>query len=572
MSEPPSGKGRSSRRSRWGVRAHRGEESIARRVGDARGIRFDTAGRFARRIVASRVLWPLGLLLWLSVVLFGLSVASRITSRRDLTIPEGSIVYSIESVSRGAPLYRDYRRAPYATSPYPPLYYLASATPLVCGLAGTGIEAAYRSGRAVTLVSALASLVMVALLARQTRASPTWAVGAGCLAITCPWIVPWGFTCRPDFPALALSLAGLLVFLRNPTAPGALAAVGWFLMAVMTKHSSVSAPMAIILGTLMVRAWRPAVTLLVSLVVGTVLTTLVVDWATSGLFLFNIMGANVTRPIWIQMAWHLSAFYLFFPGVLVLLGAMGIAPCLRHAGLPGRILVLYSLLSLGLAVTSSLKLGADRNYYLEPLFAAAVLSGRGMIRFEALGRRWRRSRAALLTVIAVASAPAIARTPELRLDLIDGTTDSERIFRHLAPIKGDVLFGDSGLAVRSGRPVLLLDIFNVSYLSDAGKLDMSLLLDRLERRQIAAVVLDDRTPFRQSSWGLLWWPRPLAEAIDRNYLFRGMVDTHFLYVPRTPDDETRIKNGSPLLDRGSDQTIVDRAGIPALEPGVKRTQ
>src|SRR5579875_658836 len=269
---------------RRGAAGCAGADGGPRRVGTVRGV--------LGLLLASRVLWPLALMTWLAILQFTAAVVCNIRSRRDLTVPEGSIVYSIREVAAGRPLYRDFRRPPYATTPYPPLYYLAAAAPLAPLRGGTGIETVYLSGRLVTLLSTLVCLGLATDLARRAGAG-RWSAAAPLLAATSPCLIPWGFTCRPDFPALALTLAGIRCFLGRRTAAGAAAAAAWFLAALLTKQSFVAAPLAMTIGALADRSWARAGVLLVCMALGGMVLFTACDRVTGDVFYLNVVGANV---------------------------------------------------------------------------------------------------------------------------------------------------------------------------------------------------------------------------------------------------------------------------------------
>jgi hypothetical protein len=203
-------------------------------------------------------------------------------------------------------------------------------------------------------------------------------------------------------------------------------------------------------------------------------------------------------------------------------------------------LALYAGIALGLALAASTKPGAAGNYFIEPTFAAAVFAGRGLAYFAGLVRT-RRSWRPLVAVLSLVlvyppldtfrNSPLIKRVWSSSPNPAHLDVPAAHVFRRLEEVRGDVLFGDAGLAVRSGRPVLLLDQFNCSYLADAGCLDLSELVGRLRRREIAAVLLEHPEPFHRTGSGYLWCPREIAQAVSSRYRFEGMIYGQYLYVP-----------------------------------------
>ena len=499
-------------------------------------IRSSSGFRLYRRVRSERAFWPLAVVVTLAVLYCCLVAAVAMPSSRDTTIPEGSVVYSIKACAEGGDLYRDYGQPPYATTPYTPLYYLLAALPVrQCGASDT-VQASYWSGRILTVLCCVLSLLLVARLAQLGGAPRSWALGAALLVITGRCLVPFGFSCRPDFLALVLTLLGLFAFLVRPTVTGTLLASACFVAAFFAKQSFVAGFLAVFLGCLLYRSWKLAGILLFGQLAGILGLSVALNVWTHGRYYANVVEANIAPPLWDQPPSLFGEYYLVNGGLILLFGMASLTRARRRWRFRKRVLTLFAGISLCLAVIACSKLGGFLNYFIEPLFAAAILAGSGLARVAALVRRRpsRRPHFILLTLVLslgvlVGFVPSFSETRTLAVP-------AQPIFRRLAAVRGDILFGDAGLAMRSGRPVLLLDKFNCSYLADAGRLDPAELVGRLRRHEIAAVLLMHPSPFEMNG-EQPWWPRGVAQAIAAHYRLEEQIEDQYLFVPAATGDD-----------------------------------
>ena len=123
---------------------------------------------------------------------------------------------------------------------------------------------------------------------------------------------------------------------------------------------------------------------------------------------------------------------------------------------------------------------------------------------------------------------------------------------------GLVLIGDASLAVKSGKPVLLLDKFNASYLCDAGKIDVSAVTDLLCRREITAI---GTTWLDTELMGQPWWPRPIRDAIFEHYEEVQGMEGYWVFLPAGPGTPARRSSRTkrnPSDDRSP--TATQRSG------------
>ena len=263
-------------------------------------------------------LWPfLPLIFGLgaSAVVCGALFARNLVAQGDTTCPEGAVVYAVRGLTEPHGLYRDYREVPYATTPYPPLYYLCSAA--LAAVLGGDIDATYLAGRWVALTATLASAALVFLIVRQATGSAgaAW-VGMGTTA-TISFLHPWDATCRPDTLALAFALLGVFQ-IRREHRSGQWFATMAFLGSMLAKHSFVAAPAAAVLWLVVQGRTTRAVSLAAGLTVGFLVAGGICQWLSGGWFWFNVFGANVAPLVFLQPL-EFTAF--FFSGGVGTAGA-----------------------------------------------------------------------------------------------------------------------------------------------------------------------------------------------------------------------------------------------------------
>jgi len=504
---------------------------------------------FFNRFLRRPYLWLLGAIFLLSFIehcLLNFLVGSIVLF--DTTVPEGSIVYSVQAIGEGA-LYRDYQAPPHATTPYTPIYYyltfiLSKIIPV------DGIDSIYYAGRLISYLSLLGSAALVGRLARHTGTSRSWSWGAFFVALTVRWLLVWSCTCRPDLLGICFSIAGVACYVCAQANVGKFSAMLLFLLAIFTKQSLISAPGAVALTLVLQKKWADLVRLVAIVGGGVCASVFALNFFTGGLFYQNIVVGNLAPVIFDQPGIFLWSFCcgaivpIFFGG----LGLLALRS--SEGGAKTTILQLYVVTSLAWALITSLKAGANLNYFVEPAFAIAMFSGLGLQTLYLQMRRKETIRVLGFAVLLLLFEFSRSRTWWIWFTdrpFMVSRSPVALINKELEQYPGDILFDDSGLAVHSGRNVLLLDNFNASYLADAGKINFEELVGRLERQEISAVVT--RRSIYDHIHYQLWWPRSVAFAINDRYSFAGQIGHHFrLYLPNDwPRKISTAKDGQEIV-------------------------
>ena len=468
-------------------------------------------------------------------------IAAGWPMRADTTIPEGSIIYSVQQLLGEGSLYRDFNRPPYATTAYTPLLYLLTASVAwLFGGSHPDVETLYRCGRTVVLFAAGGALWCVWWLSRF--------VGPGRLRWLAPlsvaWfgqLYPWVCTTRPDALAVALSLAAVCIVARDNSVSWRSVTVAAFVsaMAMVAKQSSLAAPVAITLYLL----WSSRMALAVAFAVtfGS-LTALAfglfqVIWPH---FWANVFGANVA-PTMLARSAILTAWYGYHAWPLLGLGVVGWVCAFRSSQPRVRLLQLHAMLALAAGVAMSVKAGAALNYFLEATFALAVFAPRG----PAAAERWSLPFAGLKWAFVLATGFFVLFRTLDRWLYPPPVVSTQEVLTKAEAYGRPALFQDSGLAIRFGTPILLLDSFNASYLADRGVLNIEPLARELHEQSVAVVVLSQESPYA-SVWEVSWLPTPVAREIAAHYELADYVEpSGWFYLPSEPRDR-----GVPCHFRG----------------------
>jgi hypothetical protein len=277
---------------------------------------------------------------------------------------------------------------------YPPIFHLCAA-----GVARvTGIDELY-AGRLVSLASAVACAMLIARLTAYALAGENRKVvfGAATIAglafLTLPVVDEWALLMRIDLLACALSLAGMVLAIHAPRSIGACVAAGlMFTMALYTRQTSLPAPAGAFLVLLAVRPARAWLMAAVSVGSGLALLA-VLEAATQGGFLLNIVSYNINRIIWD----HASAFgAVLLANVAVIgIGTFGLLDSVRRSGVRhwrdlrawlatdlknvAVSVVVATLACKTLMLPAILKSGASDNYLIDWFSELAIFFGIAMV-------------------------------------------------------------------------------------------------------------------------------------------------------------------------------------------------
>jgi hypothetical protein len=475
---------------------------------------------------------------------FLLAAWREIGQIRDLTHPEGVLVFNVLELVRGAPLYRDFLVPPYIHTPYGPLLYLLSLPGTVA--LGGSVSAAYVSGRVVVFLATGTTAAAIGFLTARLTASRSIGVLGGLGFLTIPNLAPWGYSMRPDLLAIALSVAGLALAWQTMNSRGLswtrLTILAFLLLgALWSKQTAVGAPLAILLAWILRREWRLAGRLALLLgVAGLGLAILTQVW-TGGAFFHNAfkgMQCNL-RP---GAPYYLLLHFAQFGSPLLVTALLGVGRDPRGWFL----FEVYAATAVVMALLFALRGGSDVNHLIEPLTAVALLAGRGYAWLLGEAGQSRRRGAAIMLTCLVLFSPGLARTiDELRGKAAPTDLTRGDLLRVLAGNRGEILTFSTDLPLLSQRRPALMDPMIFACLADKGVWDPTPLASALRRGEIPTVVLLT-TPTGDvfaTHHGLPIWPPAVLQAIQERYRVQGQYGRQRVYAPEPGD---RSPSGSAV--------------------------
>ena len=204
--------------------------------------------------------------------------------------PESSGVLSALRWSRGLPLYQDFRKAPYLTTSFPPLWFALMAG--AAKVTGADLDSLTRLGRIFSLLC-LFGIAIAGYSWNQSLGLPSeLSILAPAFFLSVPILVPWAVTARPDILALLLSFVAVYTAANSASITGVAIASGISSLAFLSRHNSVAAPVAIVLWLASSRRWKHAFLFcsIWGLIVGSVFAFF--QMTSGGSLLMNLAGGK----------------------------------------------------------------------------------------------------------------------------------------------------------------------------------------------------------------------------------------------------------------------------------------
>ena len=474
----------------------------------------------------------------LAVLIFLIHTLMALSHRYPLDYGEAPLVDQAMRLAAGQSIYRpDLSSPPYTISNYPPLYPL-SMLPFV-KLLGPNFWA----GRAISLLSTLASGVFLALIVYTHSSDRLAAVVTGLLFLAIPYVVGWSSLARVDMFALALSTAGLYVVTRWPTTWRGLVVSALLLVAaIYTRQSyALAAPLAAFVWLwtqgrqqALRRSLPRAETrgsgqaLRLAVLVGgiSLLLFLALNALTRGGFFYNVVTANVNEfdVERVQRHWRdlreVASILLFIGGVSLFLA-------------PRRVkiwsLLIPYLIGACLSAVTIGKIGSNVNYLLE--LSAALILAAGALLAWSRERPW--LRVLMLILLALQVGQLMKATLERPVESIKWRLHPAKELKDLewivqtadGPVLADEFMGLLTLQNRS----LYIQPFEVTQLANAGLWDQTDLLASIRNQEFPIILVH-----HFMGWPVYkerWTPEMLS-AITENYASTDFLAQTVVFRPR----------------------------------------
>lgn len=439
---------------------------------------------------------------------------------------EGAVLDQTMKLARGInPYHADLSAPPYNVTNYPPLF---QALQVPFALAD---GPAFWYGRALSVLSAIAAAVFIALIVNQLTGDVLAAVIAALLFFVFPHTALWSMYNRVDTLALALSLAAVFVVVRWPDQrAGIFIAAALFTAAIFTKQSYlVAGPLAALVYLWQLKLRRQGLLLIgviagASLVIAGLLMLL-----TQGGFFTHTITANANP--WVSYL-ALDYFINFVVNTPLLLVGVLMFLMLERTGERTRSwpFVIAYLLAGALAGLAAGKIGSYVNYLYELVAAMCIAAGALIAWLSSLP---------LLRVIAVVALAAQVNglhewTQERYMGQVTGKIAAEREIAQLNTLAAqpEPMLADEfmGLMPINRKPIEIQP-FEFNMLNIAGVWNEDALIQRIERREFKTIAL--YVPMGGDA-GLMTsrWPQTVRDAIYANYVMQGRLAENLIYVPK----------------------------------------
>ena len=462
----------------------------------------------------------------------------RIFSRQAWDYGSAGRAIVVRNLLSGAPLYPDFRAAPYHdASPYNPLCYYAAAP--LARLFQPDPLSPLEAGRLLVVSATIAVALLIFLNARRSGARRDAATIAALAFIFSPMLQPWGFEFHVDLPAVACELAGLYAF----QAGAQYAALAFFELAFFAKQGFVAGLLATLAYLWLASRRLEAIKLgAVSVVIAA--ATILVLQTRYPYYLLNTFDA--LTPIYDPVA----AVYLFAAAVVHHLPVIVLALVyLLRFGFKRNVLALFWLLAVCHDLFTAARWGSNSNYFLPTLAASTMLAALELTtlieKWQTLSK-WIQVGAGVIMAVLVFAEPWSPRDRGARalgafgLDRacrVIGCPDptfpfDRRAIRTMAHARGPVFTDLPELLLIHASPEMeSVDLMPLLAMHRNGHFNDVPLLADFERRRFAMLALDDQLLSRNYRGVNFFWPR-LRKAIEDNYVLVPGLGPPFLMVPR----------------------------------------
>ena len=222
---------------------------------------------------------------------------------------EGYLLDEAVQLSRGRNVYAAIDEPPYLVANYPPLYQLLYA--VFVDAAGPSLV----FGRMICLSSLLGIALALMLICLRIGKQILPALLCPALFVATYECHNWAAYARVDLPALFLSFLGLTCFLAEASKAARRMAIVFFVLAAMTKQTTLAAPLACGLF-LALSDRRQGARFVLAFVLWVGALTLLLGALTKGQYLRHTILYNTNAMHWAQLrqVWlpHLDRFYHYY--------------------------------------------------------------------------------------------------------------------------------------------------------------------------------------------------------------------------------------------------------------------
>lgn len=455
------------------------------------------------------------------------TVVQRAELPYQLDYEEGNILNAAVCLTHGLSPYPNPHVLPSVINPYGPvLYLLEAALVKIFGLT-------FFPGRLLVIISGIAAAALIASIIRRENSSAgvspavarascpsslAAAIAFGSLFLCSPFVQFWWPLLRVDLLGLALTLAGLALFLREPRRAWTTAAL--LIAAIYTKHTLLAAPAACFVWAILNQQQKAAIRLLIACVTFGAIVFAAGEVFTHGVLAFALFRTHPDPYRWSEYPSALRQVAEVNP-LLVILAAALLIGDLRQKKL--SLPLLYLIFS-AVAVLTIGKAGSNSNHLLELIAALCLAAGAGfkyLLDLNGVRLLIPLTLALLISYLTVDHARHLAFEPRnSACDQIVGL-----IRQQPGPY---ILSENTGAVVLAGKSPLISNPFVYTQLVKYAGWPDNQLVNMLQSRQVPLVLID------QSRRQL--WSKPVMDTLHRNYHVSGLYDCRYAGLAFVPNN------------------------------------
>ena len=471
----------------------------------------------------ARVIDSLETLFLIAVIVCGLFTVVRtlirIRSPFEMDYAEGTIFNSAWRSVQGGALYQSLRGMPYQIDPYPPFIYK------LVGSVIKHTELSFFYSRLLALTAAILACLLAAILIHHWTHRWKLALTFGLLPLTVAAVQPWLGIIRYDLIGIALTMAGLAIFVLFPRYR--FWSLPFFVFAVAGLYTLVAAPAACCLYLFTQREKTKSLLFGGCLAGALIAGFLYGQHATAGYMAYHLFKTQHSPYSGSQLASLVQGLLRGY-SLLLLLSAVVVWKGIRERQI--SLIALYWLLAAGTALSLG-KIGAAQNHVLQLVFASCIGA--------AVAYDWMRRNSSddwgLALVLATLILITMVNTPFRPRKPIEDLSECGRAYAAVSGELGDRILSDNvGALVLGGKQVYISDPFVYGWLvKGAGFPDEDL------KRQIASgdftsIVLNHQVEGHETDDDR--WPDDVRQAIRQNYEIKERFtcnDANLVYQPKS---------------------------------------
>jgi 4-amino-4-deoxy-L-arabinose transferase-like glycosyltransferase len=448
-------------------------------------------------------------------------------------------------------IYRfDLNQPPYTISNYPPFFPLIQVP--FMWIFGPALW----YGRLLSILSILASAVLIGLTLQAITHSNLAGVASGLVLLVIPYVFYWSPLNRIDNLALVLSWTGLYVIVRGSSRqaqqqaetrssysvlksfqndltgqPWLITGAAFLVAAIFTRQSyALAAPLAAFVWLVHLAPRRRALHLAAMVAGASLLLVLLLTLTSLGGFYTNVVTANVNPFLWSIVHDYATAIWSNMRFMVVGAAAFLLAGAIKPWRAAAWWLVAPYLIGAVLSGLTIGKVGSNVNYLLE--FSAALSLAAGAL-IAWLNKNYWVWRTVLVVMVAIQVTTIHNWSkqeyyPRHTARMVLQSADLARLTALVKNTNGVILADEHMALLPLNGKNIYIQPFEFKMMGQAGLWDQQPFVEQIKRKEFALILL-----YEASNWDSLHgrWTDEQLNAIYANYARGPRLADTIIYIP-----------------------------------------